>query len=94
MRFDSSEREIATGDGKVRNLFTRWATSPVAGDWAAIRYLVHNIICDGSDETRDYMLNYLAHIVQKPYELPGVTIILQSEEQGTGKAASCASCPI
>lgn len=85
MRFDTTEREISTGEGLVLNLFCGWATLPTYGAWPALHYLIRNIICDGSDEVTGYVLNYLAHIAQKPWELPGVAIVLQSPEQGAGK---------
>lgn len=85
MRFDTTEREISTGEGLVLNLFRGWSTLPAYGAWPALHYLIRNIICDGSDEVTNYVLNYLAHIAQKPWELPGVAIVLQSPEQGAGK---------
>ena len=85
MRFETTAREITVETGKILNLFQGWATTPVAGDWLAIRCFIHEILCDGSDVAFDYLLNYLAHMIQKPQQLPGAAIILQSEEEGTGK---------
>lgn len=87
MRFETTEREITVDTGeRVLNLYQGWATTPVAGDWSAIRYLIHDILCSGVAEASEYLLNYLAHMVQKPHQLPGTAIILRSEEQGTGKS--------
>lgn len=85
-RFETSDREITVETGRVLNLFQGWATAPVAGEWPAIRYLVHDILCSGANEASTYLLNYLAQMVQQPHVLPGTAVILQSEEQGTGKS--------
>lgn len=85
MHFETTEREITVETGRVLNLYRGWATTPVAGDWSAIRYLICHVLCSGDDVASEYLLNYLAHMVQKPQQLPGAAIILQSEEEGTGK---------
>ncbi len=87
-RFETSDREITVETGRVLNLFQGWATAPVAGEWPAIRYLVHDILCSGANEASTYLLNYLAQMVQQPDVLPGTAVILQSEEQGTARARS------
>jgi len=87
MRFETTEREIVLDSGeRVLNLYQGWATTPIAGDWSNIRYLIHDILCSGIVQASDYLLNYVAHMVQSPNHLPGTAIILQSEEQGTGKS--------
>ncbi|PTX38383.1 hypothetical protein IQ03_05181 [Gemmobacter caeni] len=86
MRFDTTDRVIDVGGKQVLNLFHGWATTPVAGEWPAIRYLIHELLCSGVPEASEYLLNYVAHMVQKPHVLPGTAVILQSEEQGTGKS--------
>ena len=84
--FDTTAREITVETGKVLNLFRGWVTTPVAGDWSNIRYLIHDILCSGAEDASEYLLHYLAHMIQRPHYLPGTAIILQSEEQGTGKS--------
>jgi predicted transcriptional regulator len=43
-----------------------------------------NIVCDSDEEKGRYLVSYLAHLIQKPLELPGVGIILSGQE-GCGK---------
>lgn len=86
MRFETTDRVVDINGEKVFNLFQGWATMPVAGTWPAIHYLIRDIICSGSVDATEYLLNYMAHMVQKPHVLPGTAVILQSEEQGTGKS--------
>jgi hypothetical protein len=52
-----------------------------SGDFS--RILHHTDILTGHEGT-DYLLNYLAHMVQRPGELPRVALVFQSE-QGVGK---------
>jgi hypothetical protein len=42
------------------------------------------VICDGSKPAYRYLWNWLAHLVQRPWEKPGVSILLLGG-QGTGK---------
>lgn len=45
---------------------------------------VYEVICDSNKDCFEYVLNWLAHAVQKPEEKPEVAIILKAG-QGTGK---------
>tara|TARA_R110002049_G_scaffold309186_1_gene518215 strand:+ start:29089 stop:30438 length:1350 start_codon:yes stop_codon:yes gene_type:complete len=49
-------------------------------------YLKHleNVICDGDQEAFQYLVGWLAHLIQKPEEKPSVAIVMKSVE-GTGK---------
>ncbi|WP_371224389.1 primase-helicase family protein [Roseovarius sp. 2305UL8-3] len=86
MRYDTLNRTISTDTGSILNTFRGWATMPVMGEWPAISYLIREVICASNEQAAEYLLNYLAHMIQKPMQLPGTAIILQSEEQGTGKS--------
>lgn len=43
-----------------------------------------DVICDGDESSYNYLINYIAHALQKPEEKPGVMIILLGG-QGIGK---------
>jgi len=49
-------------------------------------YLNHlkNVICDGDEKAYEYLVAWLAHLIQKPDEKPSVAIVMKSVE-GTGK---------
>ncbi len=68
--------------------FNIWVP-PVAqakqGDWPLIREHIRLIVCDGDERSFEYLMNWLAHLVQRPWEKPGVAVVLMSPEQGTGK---------
>jgi len=42
------------------------------------------VLCSDDEEDFEYLINYCAHIFQKPEELPGVALVLRSDE-GVGK---------
>lgn len=45
---------------------------------------VRDVICSGDEEKYQYMLGWMAHLVQKPEEKPGVAIVYRGKK-GTGK---------
>jgi Family of unknown function (DUF5906) len=57
---------------------------PVAGDWAVIKDFLFEVICNGDMASYEYLVQYLAHMLQKPEEKPGIMITLLSGE-GAGK---------
>lgn len=57
---------------------------PNHGDWFVIQEFLHTVICDNDVALFDYLIYYLAHMLQKPEEKPGIMIVLLSG-QGTGK---------
>lgn len=50
-----------------------------------ILYNIHYALCSGNEKQSRYLIQWLAHMVQKPNEKPGVAILLRSDMQGTGK---------
>lgn len=75
------------------NLASKSATDEYDDDVQAFKnYLIHMASSnDGvfSTERYDYLLEYLAHLIQCPYEKPGIILILYSNEEGTGKGTFC-----
>ena len=63
-----------------------FAVEAVAGDCQLYLDHVRDCICDGDETLNDYVLNWMAHLVQKPAELPGVALVLIGD-QGTGKGS-------
>ena len=66
------------------NLWQGWAIQPVAGDCARFLEFVEGVICNGDGELYDYLMNWAAHLFQRPQELPETAIVFRGE-QGTGK---------
>lgn len=66
------------------NLWVGPTISPQWGDWSHIRDFLFNVICSGHKSEYDYLVGYLAHAIQRPWEKPGVVVILLGG-QGIGK---------
>ncbi len=54
------------------------------GCWVLLRDYLRDVICDGNTEAYEYLAQYMAHMIQKPEEKPGVIVVLLGG-QGTGK---------
>ena len=64
-----------------------WVDPPIPpkqGDWFVVQEFLHSVICDNDVALHDYLIRYLAHMLQRPDEKPGVMIVFLSG-QGTGK---------
>ena len=57
---------------------------PTKGSSLLIYNFLENVICNGDHILYTYLLDYLAHMIQKPEEKPGVMIVMLGG-QGTGK---------
>lgn len=74
----------AEHDGKL-NLWAGFGIGPVAGDAAPFVAYVHTILAQQQEAWRDYILNWLAWVLQNPGERIGVVLCLVSAKEGTGK---------
>ena len=66
------------------NLFQGFPITPVDGDCSLYLDLIRDVICNGNLAHHDYVIRWLAHMIQKPAELPGTALILRGK-QGIGK---------
>ncbi len=66
------------------NYWTPPSVQPAPGDWSIIHDFLRDIICDGDASLHAYLLHYVAHMLQKPEEKPGVMLVMMGG-QGTGK---------
>ena len=66
------------------NLWKGPTAQAKAGKWVVIRNHIRDVICNGELNVFDYLVNFLAHMVQKPEEKPGIFVVLLGG-QGTGK---------
>lgn len=69
----------------VLNLWRGWAVEPDPGA-SCERFLEHvrAVVCGGNRDHADYVLGWLAHMVQRPHEKPGVALVLRGAK-GAGK---------
>ena len=66
------------------NLWIGKTIIPKFGSWQTIKLFLHYVICSGDQDSYEYLINFFAHMLQKPQEKPGVMIVLLGGE-GIGK---------
>lgn len=66
------------------NLWVGPTIIPIAGSWTLISGFLLEVICSGDKDCFQYLISYIAHALQRPWEKPGVLIAMLSG-QGTGK---------
>lgn len=76
----NSER---TPDGML-NMWKGFAVKPIPGSWAMLKNLIFETYCQWDVTSYDYILNWLARAVQRPWEPAGTALVLKGEK-GVGK---------
>lgn len=66
------------------NMWRGYQYKPIAGDCGLILHHIWDVWCSRRPELYDYVIKWFAHLVQRPFELPEVALVLPSIE-GTGK---------
>ena len=66
------------------NFWVGHAPNPAPGNWRILRDYLLDVVSDGNQDVYEYLVKYMAHMVQRPEEKPGVMIVLLGG-QGTGK---------
>lgn len=66
------------------NFWVGPTVQPAPGCWVLLRDYMRYVICGGNSDAYDYLVQYMAHMIQRPEEKPGVMIVLLGG-QGTGK---------
>lgn len=79
--FDPSGRQQETG---VLNLWKGFTTKPAPGDWSLLRTHIKDVLCGRDHERFDYLLGWLAKMLQQPDSQGEVAVVLKGGE-GTGK---------
>ena len=66
------------------NLWRGFSVKPISGDCSLYWKHVRKVICCDDETHYQYVRKWLAHLVQRPAELPGVALVVRGS-QGTGK---------
>ncbi|MFK0571150.1 primase-helicase family protein [Endozoicomonas sp.] len=91
--FDPSKPPLTVTPRNRLNIWQGFGVKPAGippsellNDEQVAQYLVHirDVICAGDERDYRYLVEYLAHMVQKPWEKPSVAIVLKAG-QGVGK---------
>ena len=70
-----------------QSVYNRWQGFGVAekqGDWSRLRAMIQDVLASGNEEHARYIIQWLAHLVQRPHKSPGVAIVFRGA-QGVGK---------
>jgi hypothetical protein len=75
------KQEVTTGQF---NIFTDFSCKAVQGDCSVMNDLMW-LLSGKEKEVYEYIENYFAHLIQKPYEKCGVCLVFSTSKQGAGK---------
>lgn len=69
------------------NLWTDWAVGSGSskGSWKHLEEMIFEALAGGQTEMFEYILNWIAHMIQKPDVLPGVALVFRGQK-GVGKS--------
>ncbi len=70
----------------VLNTWTGFAAAPVEGDWSLYKNHLLEIVCCGDRAKFEWLMDWMADIVQDPGNKKGTAVILRSTEEGSGKS--------
>jgi hypothetical protein len=84
LQYEATAFSPLTTPPTTLNFWVGPIVQPAPGCWVLLRDYLHDVICDGNSEVFEYLVQYMAHMIQKPEEKPGVMVVLLGG-QGTGK---------
>lgn len=82
--YDGVEFNPKPGPSNLLNLWRGPTVIAVSGSWTRIELFLREVICGGDERSYNYLIRFIAHALQRPWEKPGVLVVLLSG-QGTGK---------
>lgn len=69
----------------IYNLFRGWPYQARKGSWSILRDHIYENMCGSDDTLFDWLMTWLSHIIQRPDQKPGSTIVITGDK-GTGKS--------
>lgn len=69
---------------RVFNLWTDIEQIGAPGDWSLLKAHIRAILCKDDEDAFEYLMNWMAHLFQKPWEKPGVAVVVWGKKR-TGK---------
>lgn len=70
------------------NLWQGWGVKPEEGNWALFDHHIKEILCEGNEQLHNFVLDWIADILQDPMEPKGTAIVMHGTE-GVGKGTFC-----
>ena len=87
VRFDPAG-SVTTGSGQpMLNLWRGFNRKAWLGKCKRMLRHLRDVVCSGNREHFRYLLAWMAHLVQRPWEAPGVVVVLRSAAEGSGKSS-------
>lgn len=68
------------------NLWSGWSVEPLPGEWSYFKELIHEVLSSGNDAIAEYVIKWMAYLVQRPGVLPETALCFYSPAEGTGKS--------
>jgi hypothetical protein len=68
------------------NLWRGFATRSIKGNCYKVLMYIRNVVCNGDKKAYRWLMAWVAHMKQRPWEKPETAIVIQGEEEGTGKS--------
>lgn len=87
VRFDPTGRVTTSSGQPMLNLFRGFNRKARRGLCKMMLRHLRDVVCSSNLEHFRYLLAWMAHLVQKPWEAPGVVVVLRSAAEGTGKSS-------
>lgn len=81
VRFDPTSQTPRDG---ILNLWEGFSITPAPGDWSLMKSHIRDIICQGDAVRYDFLMGWMARMLQFPAEQGEVAIVMKGGE-GTGK---------
>ncbi|WP_158744353.1 DUF5906 domain-containing protein [Acidisphaera sp. L21] len=72
----------------VENTWRGFAIMARPGNWPLIEQHLHDVLCRGNAAHYNYLVRWLASIVQRPGTSPQVVVVARSIKEGTGKSTA------
>jgi hypothetical protein len=66
------------------NLWQGFGVVEKQGDWSKLQEMILTVLAAGNLDHAEYIISWLAHLVQRPDENPGVALVFRGQK-GTGK---------
>jgi Family of unknown function (DUF5906) len=76
--------QIYDRNSSVYNLWRGFITTPRQGDCSKTTTYIHDILASNSDEIYNWIMDFFAHMIQKPWEKPEVALVMMGLK-GVGK---------
>lgn len=69
----------------ILNLYQGLNRKAREGTWTLMRQHLLHVVCRGNLQVYRYLLGWMAHLIQRPNEAPGVVVVMRSLIEGAGK---------